>query len=103
MRNLSQTGACLQIACPAGISEAFDLRIDSEGLTHHCKVEWRRASDRRGIHTGGPAKGKSVRSLDRLTIYWGDRRLPGVMSAGVPSARTPELPVNLVISQFDLG
>jgi len=41
MRNLSQTGACLQVASPVGIPEAFDLRIDSEVLTHHCKVEWR--------------------------------------------------------------
>ena len=43
VRNLSQAGACLQVESPVGIPEAFDLRIDSEGLiiTHHCKVEWR--------------------------------------------------------------
>ena len=41
VRNLSSTGACLRVESPLGIPEAFDLRIDSDNLTRHCRVEWR--------------------------------------------------------------
>jgi hypothetical protein len=40
VRNLSATGACLDVASPLGIPESFDLMIGSDRHTHHCKVVW---------------------------------------------------------------
>lgn len=43
VRNLSETGACLEVESPLGIPEAFDLMIASEQIIHHCKTVWRSA------------------------------------------------------------
>jgi hypothetical protein len=43
VRNLSTTGACIEVETPLGIPESFDLMIKSERLIHHCKVVWRTA------------------------------------------------------------
>jgi hypothetical protein len=41
VRNLSATGACLEVESPLGIPETFDIMIGSDKLIHHCKVMWR--------------------------------------------------------------
>jgi len=51
IRNLSQTGACLDVANTIGIPEFFELILNSESTSRSCQVVWR--SDR----------GVSVRSL----------------------------------------
>lgn len=39
IRNLSQSGACLQFADPTGIPETFELLVD--GVSRTCEISWR--------------------------------------------------------------
>jgi hypothetical protein len=43
VRNLSETGACLEVETPLSIPESFDLMITSDHAFHHCKLVWRSA------------------------------------------------------------
>jgi hypothetical protein len=40
VRNLSATGACLQVASVAGIPATFELAIDGETAYRDCRVVW---------------------------------------------------------------
>jgi hypothetical protein len=40
VRNLSSSGACLQVASSVGIPERFDMILD--GMTRPCRTVWRR-------------------------------------------------------------
>jgi hypothetical protein len=48
VRDLSMTGACLRAASPAGIPNEFNLMLDRDTITRHCRVAWRGA-DRIGV------------------------------------------------------
>ena len=39
VRNLSDTGACLQISTTTGMPASFDLIVD--GARHTCRIVWR--------------------------------------------------------------
>ncbi len=41
VRNLSQTGACLEVETPLGIPESFRLMIERDHLIHQCNLVWR--------------------------------------------------------------
>jgi hypothetical protein len=41
VRNLSGTGACLEVESPMGIPDNFTLLIESECLRRPCVVAWR--------------------------------------------------------------
>jgi len=45
VRNLSDGGACLEVASSIGIPDDFDLNIEVDHLGRHCHVAWR--SERR--------------------------------------------------------
>jgi hypothetical protein len=40
VRNLTSTGACLEVASPIGIPESFELVLDSDGTSRACRVTW---------------------------------------------------------------
>jgi hypothetical protein len=42
VRNLSATGAALEISSQVGIPESFTLVVPGDGLHLHCDVVWRR-------------------------------------------------------------
>ena len=42
VRNLSQTGAALDVASPMGIPENFTLLVPSDGKQFDCRVVWRK-------------------------------------------------------------
>jgi PilZ domain len=44
VRNLSETGACLEVASPVGIPDDFTLQIKSEPTKRDCHVVWRSAN-----------------------------------------------------------
>lgn len=44
VRNLSDTGACLEVGSPVGIPDDFRLIIKPENLARACHVEWRTAT-----------------------------------------------------------
>jgi hypothetical protein len=49
VRNLSSTGACLDMPSTVGVPDVFELIIESEGITRSCRIAWR--SERRiGVH-----------------------------------------------------
>jgi hypothetical protein len=48
VRNVSATGACLQVESPFGIPPSFDLVIASDRTRHPCHVVWR-ADQRIGV------------------------------------------------------
>jgi hypothetical protein len=52
IRNLSLTGACLEVADPVGLPERFNLVLDTN--RHPCRVVWREA-DRVGVEFEGPS------------------------------------------------
>jgi PilZ domain len=41
VRNISDTGACLEVASPIGIPDAFTLAINSDHMQYPCCVAWR--------------------------------------------------------------
>jgi len=41
VRNLSEGGACLQVATSIGIPDCFDLTIEPDGATRPCQIAWR--------------------------------------------------------------
>ena len=41
VRNVSEGGACLQVASSVGIPDCFDLTIEPEGASRTCNVAWR--------------------------------------------------------------
>lgn len=41
VRNLSDTGACLQVHSPIGIPDEFNLVLDSGRKSRPCRVAWR--------------------------------------------------------------
>jgi PilZ domain len=53
VRNLSATGACLEVESPVGIPETFELMIGDASPAQHCKVAWRSVS-RIGVAFTGP-------------------------------------------------
>jgi hypothetical protein len=44
VRNLSTTGAALDVPSPVGIPEEFDLVVSSDALRFACRVVWRKAA-----------------------------------------------------------
>ncbi len=42
LRNISTTGACLEVESPLGIPATFDLVVESDHVTRPCRVIWRR-------------------------------------------------------------
>jgi PAS domain-containing protein len=48
VRNLSEAGACLQVASVVGIPPNFDLQIDHEAISRPCRMIWH-AQNRIGI------------------------------------------------------
>ncbi|RTL50939.1 MAG: PilZ domain-containing protein [Bradyrhizobiaceae bacterium] len=42
VRNLSATGAALDVASPFGIPKDMTLVVPSEQRRHHCRVVWRK-------------------------------------------------------------
>jgi len=44
VRNISDTGACLEVPSPLGIPDEFTLIVESEALRRECSVAWRRAN-----------------------------------------------------------
>jgi PilZ domain-containing protein len=48
IRNMSKTGACLQVESPARIPTDFTLLIKPELLKRNCQIAWRSA-DRIGV------------------------------------------------------
>jgi hypothetical protein len=49
VRNLSETGAALEVASPVGIPERFTLVIEADHLRVPCRVVWRKER-RIGVH-----------------------------------------------------
>jgi len=49
VRNISKTGACLEIDTTVGIPEKFTLVIKPEYLKRNCQVVWRTAQ-KVGVH-----------------------------------------------------
>ena len=41
VRNLSDAGACLQVASSVGVPNSFDLTIELDGSSRPCNVTWR--------------------------------------------------------------
>ena len=49
VRNLSETGAALEVGSPVGIPERFTLVIDADHLHLPCRIVWRKET-RIGVH-----------------------------------------------------
>jgi hypothetical protein len=43
VRNLSATGACLEVDSPVGFPDEFTLVIKTDNVTRPCQVAWRKA------------------------------------------------------------
>ena len=41
VRNLSASGAALDVTSPLGIPQQFDLIVEQDHSTHHCRMVWR--------------------------------------------------------------
>lgn len=43
VRNMSPTGAALDVLSPVGIPDKFNLLVSKDGLRFECRVVWRKA------------------------------------------------------------
>ena len=43
VKNISDTGACLEVASPVGIPDSFTLIINKDGVKRPCHIAWRSA------------------------------------------------------------
>ena len=41
VRNISEGGACLEVAAPVGIPDSFNLVMVTDHSAHSCRVAWR--------------------------------------------------------------
>jgi hypothetical protein len=48
VRNLSEAGACLEVASVIGVPPTFDLQIDHEAISRQCRAIWH-AQNRIGV------------------------------------------------------
>jgi hypothetical protein len=55
VRNLSDAGACLQLASQVGFPATFELSLDGDRSLRSCRVTWRGA-DRIGVVFDGPTQ-----------------------------------------------
>ena len=55
VRNVSDTGAALDVTSPVGIPDHFTLLIESDYIQAPCRVVWRKQS-RIGVRFGGDPK-----------------------------------------------
>lgn len=44
VRNISETGASLEVVSPVGIPETFTLIVPQDGLKRSARVKWRKAT-----------------------------------------------------------
>ena len=44
IRDMSERGACLKVASPVGVPDAFELVLDDNGYSRPCRVKWRKAT-----------------------------------------------------------
>lgn len=44
VRNVSETGASLEVASPVGIPDSFTLVIAQDGIKRQARVKWRKAT-----------------------------------------------------------
>jgi hypothetical protein len=51
VRNLSDTGAALDVTSPVGIPQEFTLVVAADGMHQHCTVVWRKEK-RIGVRFG---------------------------------------------------
>ena len=49
VRNLSETGAALEVSSPVGVPEHFTLLIEADHIHVPCRVVWRKDT-RIGVH-----------------------------------------------------
>src|SRR5438270_2435168 len=63
LRNLSETGACLEVTSVREIPAAFDLQINGEGQSRQCRVAWQ-AHNRIGISFVVQAKAQQTLPCD---------------------------------------
>jgi hypothetical protein len=59
VRNLSNSGACLQVSSPVGFPESFDLSFDSFRSVRRCQVRWR-AENKIGVSFTEAGSGSSL-------------------------------------------
>lgn len=50
VRNISATGACLEVTSPFGIPDDFTLVIENDHIQRPCHVSWRKDT-RLGVHS----------------------------------------------------
>jgi hypothetical protein len=53
VRNLSEAGACLQLATPVGFPATFELSLEGDRSLRPCRVIWQGA-ERIGVAFGAP-------------------------------------------------
>jgi hypothetical protein len=44
VRNISPSGACVEVPSPLGIPDAFTLVVESDALRRQCVVAWRKTN-----------------------------------------------------------
>jgi hypothetical protein len=59
VRNLSEAGACLQLASPLGFPTTFELSLDGDPSLRLCRVIWQ-SGDRIGVAFQTPEPGDGV-------------------------------------------
>ncbi len=73
VRNLSETGARLEVENPVGIPDTFKLTIKSKKLERACRVIWRKAKEIGVRFVGSASTGAS---LHPALNAWSDGIIP---------------------------
>jgi hypothetical protein len=62
VRNLSDAGACLQLASPVGFPTTFELSLDGDRSLRSCRIIWQGA-DRIGVAFSDPVAAGEIGGL----------------------------------------
>lgn len=79
VRNISATGAALEVESPLGIPPAFNLVIAAERLSQRCRVLWRKEKRIGVVFEPGPSAYDAPQQADAARSPAGERlsrRLP---------------------------
>lgn len=112
VRDLSDDGARLQVACGESVPDTFEMIVELDGLSCACEVVWRQET-RVGVRFSEAPKAVEPSHIEYALQngQGGDGRLsdvaastrpcPGLVGADVPQSDCTELPNALLIAEDD--
>jgi diguanylate cyclase (GGDEF)-like protein len=99
VRNLSDSGTCLQVNTTAGLPKSFELVIDGESASRHCRVVWQ-SETRLGVECRDTAGRANATTAGDVA---GAATLPPQADAGAQALRNELLTLRAALDEVPVG